>query len=89
MIAKGWADLEPISFDGFEVWNQHVSDLGDYCPWSGQWATQDNREALMSGLKPDGNLCPQACRASALEDPPKESDSYKAAIVATVKGWLF
>ena len=88
VIADQWADLQPASFEGFEVWNQHVNHLGDYCPWSGQWATQDNREALMSGLKPDDHLCPQACRASALQDPPRKSDPYKAAIVAEVKEWF-
>ncbi|MGH3281300.1 MAG: hypothetical protein ACRDNW_19495 [Trebonia sp.] len=87
VIAEHWADLEPDFFDGFEVWNQHVNDLGDYCPWSGRWGS-DSREALMSGLEPGDDLCPQGCRASALEDPPKGSGPYKAAIVATVKGWI-
>jgi hypothetical protein len=87
VIVEQWADLEPGSFEGFEVWNRHDNDLGDYCPWSRQWAIPENREALMSGLAPD-DLCPQGCRASTLEDPPKGSKPYKAAIVATVKEWL-
>jgi hypothetical protein len=88
VIAEQWHDLEMASFDGFEVWTQHVNDLGDHCPWSGQQATPQNREALMSGLDPDDDRCPQGCRASALENPPEDSSLYKAAIVATVKGWV-
>lgn len=88
VIAQQWAGLEPEFFDGFEVWNRHVNDLGDYCPWSRQWATPENREALMSGLASDDNRCPQGCRASTLEDPPKGSEPYNAATVATVKGWV-
>lgn len=88
VIAARWPDLEPLSFEGFEVWNSHVNDLGDHCPWSGRWATPDNREALVSGLEPDDDLCPQGCRSSALNDPIRGSAPYQAAIVATVKGWL-
>jgi hypothetical protein len=88
VIAEQWADLEPDCFQGFQVWNGHVNDIGDYCPWSGRQATPDSREALMSGLEPDDDSCPQGCRASTLEDPPKGSRPYKAAIVATVKGWV-
>jgi len=78
------AGLEP-DFDGLglSVWNSHTNDLGDHCPWSGQQATRQNREALMSGVTDD--RCPQGCRASGLEDPPQDSDLYKAAIVTTVK----
>jgi hypothetical protein len=79
------AGLDP-DFDGLglSVWNSHANDLGDHCPWSGQQATRQNREALMSGVTDD--RCPQGCRASGLEDPPQGSDLYKAAIVAAVKG---
>lgn len=88
VIAEQWHDLEPESFDGFQVWTRHNNDLGDYCPWSGQWATPENREALVSGLAADDELCPQGCRASALEDPPRGSAPHRAAIAATVTGWI-
>jgi hypothetical protein len=86
-IYAAYADarLDP-DFDGLglSVWNSHANDLGDHCPWSGQQATCQNREALMSGVTDD--RCPQACQTAGLEDPPQGSDLYKAAIVATVKG---
>ena len=69
---------------GLSVWNSHANDLGDHCPWSGQQATRQNREALMSGVTDD--RCPQGCQASGLEDPPQGSELHKAAVVATVKG---
>lgn len=89
VIAAKWHDLHPVSLDGFQVWSRHGNDLGDHCPWSGQQATQENREALMSGLGDDDERCPQGCRGSVLEDPQRGTPAYRAAIVAEVKGWLF
>lgn len=88
VISGQWADLEPGSLEEYQVWNRHDNDLGDYCPWSGQQATPGNREALVSGLDPGDDRCPQGCRASELEDPPVGSALYRAAIIATVKGWV-
>ena len=87
VIAQAWHDLD-VYLDEFQVWNNHSNDLGDGCPWSGQQATQENREALCAGLDPDDERCPQGCRGSALTDPERGTDVHKAAIVATVKGWV-
>jgi hypothetical protein len=35
VIARQWHDLDP-DLEGLKVWNAHVNDLGDHCPWSGQ-----------------------------------------------------
>ena len=88
VISDMWATLKPASLEGFEVWAHHSNDLGDHCPWSGRRATPGNREALMSGLDPDDERCPQGCEGSELEDPPEGSAPYKAAIVAAVKSWV-
>lgn len=69
------------------MWNAHVNDLGDHCPWSGQ-PVAPNREALMSGLADDDEGCPQGCPGSAWADPEQDTPPYKAAIAATVKGWI-
>lgn len=87
VIAQAWHDLE-VDLDEFRVWNKHSNDLGDGCPWSGQRATQENREALCTGLDPDDERCPQGCRGSYLTDPERGTGVHKAAIVATVKGWV-
>lgn len=87
VIAQAWHDLD-VYLDEFQVWNKHSNDLGDGCPWSGQRATQENREALCTGLDPDDERCPQGCRGSYLTDPERGTDVHKAAIVATVKGWV-
>lgn len=86
VIAAQWHDLDADT-DGFEVWNAHATDLSDPCPWSGQ-PTGPCREALRSGPDDDGERCPQGCRASACAAPERDTPSYKAAIVATVKGWV-
>jgi hypothetical protein len=88
VIAAAWQDLEPVSFDGFEVWTEHATGLGDYCPWSGHQATPANREALVTGLADGDELCPQGCPASSLTDPEPGTAAHDAAIVAEVKGWL-
>jgi hypothetical protein len=74
--AYATAGLDP-DFDGLglSVWNSHANDLGDYCPWSGQQATRQNREALMSGVTDD--RCPQGCQASGLEDPRRAATCTK------------
>lgn len=59
----------PAGRDSTPVWNEHNNDLGDWCPWSGQQATADRREALMGPLAGDDERCPQGCRGSALESP--------------------
>lgn len=88
VIADQWADLEPDDPEELVAWNQHGNQLGDYCPWSGTQATPANREALFSGLDDDDDLCPQACPGSWTEELPKDSDIYRAAIAATVRGWV-
>jgi hypothetical protein len=42
----------------------------------------------MSGLADDDEGCPQGCRGSAWADPERDTPPYKAAIAATVKGWI-
>jgi hypothetical protein len=86
LIARQWHDLDP-DLEGFQVWNAHVNELGDHCPWSGQ-PVAPNREALMSELADDDEGCPQGCPGSAWADPEQDTPPYKAAIAATVKGWI-
>ena len=84
VIADQYAGIDPET-DEFEVWNDHQTDIGDHCPWSGQ-PVAPNREALASGLADDDERCPQACKASAWTDPEPGTPSHRAAIVATVQG---
>lgn len=88
IIAAAWAGLADVDLDEHRVWNQHSNGLGDWCPWSGEEATAENREALFSGLSDDDESCPQACPGSWLEEPEPGDPAHDAAIVATVTGWL-
>lgn len=81
VIAEQYADIIP-DFDGFEVWNEHVNDIGDYCGNSGQPIPRDYDDGT------DSPRCPAGCRASAPTDPEAGTQSHNAAIVAAVKGWL-
>lgn len=47
----------------FMVYNEHTNDLGDWCPWSGQ-------EASNSDIEDDA--CPARCRASRVEEEEEE-----------------
>lgn len=86
LIADRYSGLEPY-LDDFQVWNTHVTDLDDHCPWSGK-PVRPNREALMAGLEGDDESCPQGCHSAVWVDPERDTAAYNAAIAATVKGWI-
>jgi hypothetical protein len=86
VIAAQWHDLDP-DLNGYQIWSTHANDLGDHCPWSGQ-QVGPNREVLMSGLAGDDQGCPQGCPSAAWTAPERGAPPHKAAIAATVKGWI-
>jgi hypothetical protein len=88
IIADSWASLTGVDFDGFQVWNQHGNELGDACGYSGQRVTPEAREELAVGLDPDDQGCPQGCPGSCWTDPDPGTAAHRAAIAATVKGWV-